>query len=221
MGWGGPATGTLRGRAGQRRAAAGCRSPPRASEHSEHRDPRWGAGLPPQPRGTAARDASNSPGHRDLCGRQVPITPLASTVDPRVPRPVSVSRPPPRSSPWVPGTAPHPGIRALWSGRCLPRDPWGLTGDPRAPGMGGGMHLGFTPRGRGLTRGLLPQRRGTQRWPLREPRTLWPAPTALAVRREDGERMDVALDGACCPPRRVGRVDPATPGLPQNRLLLY
>lgn len=24
-----------------------------------------------------------------------------------------------------------------------------MTGDPRAPGMGGWMHMGFTPRGRG------------------------------------------------------------------------
>lgn len=91
--------------------------------------------------GTSAGGRSPSP---------PPLLPQ-STVHPRVPGAVSGPRPPPRSSPWVPGTAgpPAPGVRALVSALGPP----GGDGDPRVPGAGGWMPMGFTLRGWGLTRG--------------------------------------------------------------------
>lgn len=158
----------------------------------EHRDPRRGVGLSPLP---------STPGNGGLRWVQFPGTPGPlreagphQPSAPQAPLPPGYRdlcrgpRLPPRSSPWVPVTAPHPGIRALWSGRSVSR---GVTGDPRAPGTGGAGFTWVSSRGDGgggSTGGLPPQRGGTQRWSLRGPRTPCPAPTALAVRGEDGRR---------------------------------
>lgn len=187
----------------------------------EHRDPRRGVGLSPLP---------STPGNGGLRWVQFPGTPGPlreagphQPSAPQAPLPPGYRdlcrgpRLPPRSSPWVPVTAPHPGIRALWSGRSVSR---GVTGDPRAPGTGGLDSRGFHPAGMGG--GAQP---GVSR--LREGvRSAGPCgdPARRVQHRQRlrcGERTDVALDGACCPPRCFGRVDPATAGLPQNRLLMY
>lgn len=129
----------------------------------EHRDPRRGVGLSPLP---------STPGNGGLRWVQFPGTPgplrEAGPHQPSAPQaPLTPGyrdlcrgpRLPPRSSPWVPVAAPHPGIRALWSGRSVSR---GVTGDPRAPGTGGLDSRGFHPAGMGggLNRGSPASERG-------------------------------------------------------------
>lgn len=189
LGRAGRPPGPPRGAAG---SAGGCRSPPRAPERPRAPGPPAGGGSVPPPFNPGERRPAMGPVPRDTGtfagGRSPSALRPASAVASRVPGPVSGSPSPTAELSLGTGHCPPPGHQSSleWP-VCVP------GGDRRPTGSrhGGAGFTWVSSRGDGdggSTGGLPPQRGGTQRWSLRGPRTPCPAPTALAVRGEDGRR---------------------------------